>query len=721
MEHSPVDVDAAGVSPEGVVLLPKNQKKPPRPLKKQRKGIVTSGMQALLLAEGHAFARVPAILNMLTTIDARSLRVTSKAFLVIVSEHSWADTSTKVSTGISKWRACFPNAAAVSVSLARLPKDFCKLLCGVREILSTHPLDLLSSSFAAAGDLVNVERLTIASSKDADAVFAALKSGDAQHLRKLRASTESYVTNDTFALFRRLRVLQLVFHSVSLSSPPSIEGFRHLACLSELSLLNTGAEIHIDDTMLSALPNLEILYLRGFSVDATGACFSVMHKIRSVNLFFSVVHSPSFLQHLPCTVDSVCIYASTNIIWQPVILSFGALRRLEISRSADLIPVPAWTALRGLKVLVVEHAGARVISDEALAQLVSLEVLYLTHTKCSLTDVALSGMPNLRKLILSNLRGTSRLSEAAFMAVPLLEILCIDFSDVRLDGDPAVTFSPLLRLHHLSVAGLPWVMDSIISALPSLAHLDVCFCENITAAGFPAMRRLDCLSMSYCERLPLTDETLSHLTGLSHLELSNCVKSEDRVGLTAAGWMHLKNIPYLDVTGNTIPQDALRHLWEGDHMTLHAPRVLSVTQLAAAKVRSDARAVLEGQKRNRLKAVRAERVERGLQAEAAKTSRAVQRELAELQRDAESAAQDAAVRSSRLAQGTFADTSMTVRLTAVPREQRGHSQSSSALGYYPVEPAFIGDSVRGTGDVLAPPTEATGVAVVSTSLSLLGE
>jgi hypothetical protein len=167
------------------------------------------------------------------------------------------------------------------------------------------------------------------------------------------------------------------------------------------------------------------------------------------------------------------------------------------------------------------------------------------------------------------------------------------------------------------------------------------------------------LHICVCSHLALTDDSLCHLAGLTLLNMFGNDTSKGCGSLTSAGWTALRNVPYLNISCNIIPLDALRLIWGGEHKKLIAPRVPTVKQLAAAEIRLGARSVAlvarEERKQAHLAVMLTRREHRADALKLAKETRAARRELADLVRDADASARDTAARLAQAAE-VLADT-----------------------------------------------------------------
>lgn len=614
----------------------------PRPLKKRRVAMAAAGLAAASLPTHplSVLMRVPAVLDMLAFRDASALRVADKALLVIVAEHPWGDQDTTVTSGLSKWRACFPRATSVSIGGGRMPeKSWRAHVRGVRCLVSDQPLALASADVAGGGSLAGLETLGVLCEDDAATVLAALAAGEARSLRELRA-VAGPVNDSHIAACRSLRCLSFCAASTELTAA----GFQHLGGLINVHLCSRVPSSRLDDPMLAALRSATHLSFGRMHIDATGACFASLPKLTNLQLPGCVfgAGAASFFASLPASVVSLSLASSHGVPWESAYKACGELRELNVSGVADRIPTSAWAPLVRLEVLVADNVGLGTLSGAALAQLCSLRKLRLRASTCDLTDAAIAQMPNLRGLDLTNFQGIVTFSGEAFVPVPLLEelILCNAVS-VSIAGDPATAFASLVHLRHLSVAGMAgaaWACDAIVTVLPALLRLDISNCYNFTAAAFPWLRGLVCLRAGHCLRMVWTDAALACLAGLTHVMLHDCVKSADsQPGLTAAGWAHLADVPYLNVAGNAIPSEALALIWAGAHRVLMAPRVPTAAQQAVATTRQVAAASAKA-KREEAKALmkklalrRREKMRKGRMDQ--RQVRSARGELSELLRD----------------------------------------------------------------------------------------
>lgn len=82
-------------------------------------------------ALGRLLVESPAVLDMLSTRDARHLRRADKALRTIVAEHPWSDDVSAVRSHVADWRSSFPSATACLLDSASLPKTVVCTLAGL--------------------------------------------------------------------------------------------------------------------------------------------------------------------------------------------------------------------------------------------------------------------------------------------------------------------------------------------------------------------------------------------------------------------------------------------------------------------------------------------------------------------------------------------------------------------------------------------------------------
>ena len=358
-------------------------------------------------ALGHLLVASPAVLEMLSTRDARHLRRADKALRSIVAEHPWADVSTHVlNMRVAEWRASFPVATACNIPSLSLTKAVMPLLA---ELSGLH----CSSAYTRE--------------KFSELPLSVVRF--MPRLTSLHVSCDVHRDAPVWSELGGLRELHLSTRATLL--PPNL-----LSHVTSLRMLHLGLygdfNLSHDVTLspgLSAVPLLESLSLSGFSTPVLLSMSTDLLHLTRLNAL-NVSHSelpPDFLVNVASTLRVL-----------------GLTHCLGVTDATFAPPTLAY--LRELKLCSIPGGGLGVTSD-ALVGLASLEVFRSTGYPQLVSQKALEvlgSMQRLKRLLWSQQDGGLRVLKG-FNVLKRCPVTEIDLSGLARRGQ-TLTSANIARL-----------------------------------------------------------------------------------------------------------------------------------------------------------------------------------------------------------------------------------------------------------------------------------
>lgn len=333
----------------------------------------------------HALGRLlvasPAVLEMLSTRDARHLRRADKALRTIVAEHPWADITTPVLRLAAEWRASFPAATACNWRLTTLAKTAAPLLAG---LTCFHGHSLHSTKGFSELPLSVVRIMPQLTALHAGCCYT---DGDAT----------------VWGEIGRLRELQLS----NLQSPSVNNLLGHVGSGLRKLDLHAWTFQGAFSPGFAAVPLLESLSLSGIPV--AGSDLAPLTHLRVLSVAYAALQ-PDFLMHAASSLRELslnCCRGITNATFAPP--GLASLRELTLLTNAPSTAVTS-DALVGLASLeVFRSCGYRkLVSQKALNVLGSMgrlrRLLWTQEggkfcalvglkalSRCPITEIDLSG------------------------------------------------------------------------------------------------------------------------------------------------------------------------------------------------------------------------------------------------------------------------------------------------------------------------------------------
>ena len=447
-------------------------------------------------------ASTPGLFDMLSTNDARHLRLADKGLLALIAGHPWLDAlpSCGVRGFFAGWRSSFPLASGVCLHGPSLSKAQLKQLAGVLRLVVVNFVPPKATAAAGAGlpltlarELPRLEALSVLGRR------AIAVPSDAPVWRELAGPSGSSSVS-------RLRELAL---SVELSSLPAtfLDGLGMLRKLDlrcptreERGDVAAGAaggsdaehdvNFHISSATLARVPLLDTLRLDGLPISSgcDDGPFRVLPRLALLSLSNpGTPLAPILFSGLPASVRSLTLRNCTGgAISDASLMSLAAIRSLTCHIPAS-------------------------VSDCALVRLESLEELDLGNVADDEYGIAATttsartspqAITDATLVALGRLRGLRRLAFTASSSIS-------DAGVARLATCPLEAFS-MLGVEHRATA------DSVMR----LAGLRALRVENLGGKQRlrppPGLQVLPVLmaQLESCDRLRFSLPPLSHMQSL---------------------------------------------------------------------------------------------------------------------------------------------------------------------------------------------------------------
>jgi hypothetical protein len=230
--------------------------------------------------------------------------------------------------------------------------------------------------------------------------------------------TGSTITDEVFAAFCRMPLLEQVSLSNTAITDQGIKAFSKLRELTELSLHRDDTKVTPQGlTFLKAMPSLKSLRLDGLDLpDTTLAFLSPLKKLTHLNLSYCKVADAGlvFLKELP---DLKYLNLSGAKISDAGVLHLDLPQLVSLSLASTPITNKALASLSSLKSLKSLSLNSTAITNEGLANLKALSAL--TSLSLSYTKITEQG--------LSHLYGMTQLAELDVGSIPVSKMEIDEF------------------------------------------------------------------------------------------------------------------------------------------------------------------------------------------------------------------------------------------------------------------------------------------------------
>ena len=291
-------------------------------------------------------ASSPVLLSYFTTLEARTLRCTSRLFLEIVTEYDWEDDKSVIRGSLVLWRRCFPCARAANVGDRRDVDDTALIYLKGRQPLKKLRIAMENLGMQNAitnkafHSLVGIHTLNMRNCRQHTITDAAFLSLVGIHTLNMSGCSQRTITNKAF--------LSLVgIHTLNMSECWQFTDISFLSLVG-IHTLDMSWCFAITDKAFCSLVGIHTLTMIGCG-KITDAAFLSLAGIHALNM-------------------GIC-----NAITDNAFLSLAGIHTLRINRCAHLRGVTLHR-LQGLKHIDVRGSSPWV-QRAAREQLMGVDVV----------------------------------------------------------------------------------------------------------------------------------------------------------------------------------------------------------------------------------------------------------------------------------------------------------------------------------------------------------